>query len=86
MTGLCSVATLSFMHKQSSGNIYIYVYIQNPRPITSPHRPQKRRLDDELPAHAIRSTRESSEDVTRTLDDGVMDSACDFDLLGKSVP
>ena len=28
----------------------------------------KRRLDDGLPAHAIRSTRESSEDVTRTLD------------------
>ena len=29
---------------------------------------KKRRLDDGLPAHAIRSTRESSEDVTRTLD------------------
>ena len=28
----------------------------------------KRQLDDGLPAHAIRSTRESSEDVTRTLD------------------
>ena len=28
----------------------------------------KRRLDDGLPAHAIRSTQESSEDVTRTLD------------------
>ena len=29
---------------------------------------KKRRLDDGLPAHANRSTRESSEDVTRTLD------------------
>ena len=29
---------------------------------------KKRRLDDGFPAHAFRSTRESSEDVTRTLD------------------
>ena len=36
--------------------------------ITPSHRPQKRRLDDGLQAHAIRPTRESSEDVTRTLD------------------
>ena len=36
--------------------------------ITPSHRPQKRRLDDGLQAHAIQPTRESSEDVTRTLD------------------
>ena len=36
--------------------------------ITPLHHPQKRRLNDGLQAHAIRSTRESSEDVTRTLD------------------
>ena len=35
---------------------------------TPTHHPQERRLDDGLPAHAIQSTRESSEDVTRTLD------------------
>ena len=36
--------------------------------ITPLHHPQIRRLNDGLPAHANRSTRESSEDVTRTLD------------------
>ena len=36
--------------------------------ITPLHHPHKRRLNDGLLAHAIRSTRESSEDVTRTLD------------------
>ena len=36
--------------------------------MTPTHHPIKRRLDDGLPAHAIRSTRESLEDVTRTLD------------------
>ena len=37
--------------------------------ITPPHHLQKKRqVDDRLPAHAIQSTRESSEDVTRTLE------------------
>ena len=36
--------------------------------ITPTHNSQKKRLDDGLPAHANRSTRESSEDVTHTLD------------------
>ena len=40
----------------------------NALPITPTHRTQKRPLDDGLQAHAIRPTRESLEDVTRTLD------------------